>query len=536
MIGHAMAKPAKGVVRSIVDRLAATTEAALHVFERGSGLGEDFFRRLLKNLPGMVYRCRTDAAWTMEFVGPGCRELTGFRAHDLTEGRVASYRDLIHPDDRGRVIDALQQAVRSATSFQVGYRLRGVDGRERRVWEQGCAVTGPDGAVEAVEGFVTDVTAHFELAARAADREGQFRALVEGSLVGVYVVRGGRFTYANPRLGEIFGYTTDELLALPSALDIVHPEDRDLVAANLRRRLEGEVEALRYEFRGRRRDGTERHIEVHGRRVELEGEPTVVGTLLDVTQRKRHERRYSEIEKMNALGRLAGGVAHDLNNFLALIKTTAELVAMERPEDDALHRDMTEIVSATERGAALGRQLTHFGKTRRGPETQVCIESLLHDLSPGLQRLLGADIALNVHVEPVLPPVRLDPTHADEVLMNLIVNARDAMPHGGAVRVTARRLRQKQASGSRSGLRDEVVIEVADTGVGIPSQHLRHIFEPYYTTKGEAGTGLGLANVWRIVTDAGGVVEVVSEPGAGATFRVCLPVVPAEDTPSPHSD
>jgi PAS domain S-box-containing protein len=382
------------------------------------------------------------------------------------------------------------------------------------------------GGVEALEGFIADITEQTELATRSALREGQFRALVEQSLVGVYLIRDGRYTYVNPRFAEIFGHSVDGLLALPSVLDVVHPDDRDTVADDLRRRVEGELDALRYEFRVQRRDGSVRAVEVHGRRVDLEDGPAVMGTLLDITDRKRRAQRYHEEQKMEALGRLSAGIAHDLNNFLALIRTTAELAMVERPADEALTRDLTEIMAATDRGTALSRQLTQFGRARAGSGSTASLEFVIATLRPGLERVLGPAVLLDVSIEPGLPDVPLDPTHADEVVMNLVLNAYDAMPEGGPLTIKVGR-RAGGTDRSPAGHRhaEHVVLEVTDRGVGIPAADMRHVFEPYFTTKGDEGTGLGLANVWRIATDAGGAVEVESQVSMGATFRVYLPAV-----------
>ena len=527
-----MADSARDVVRTLVERLAATTGRAVHAFDRSPPQGEDFLRRLLRHLPGMAYRCRNDGARTMEFVSQGCRALTGFAPEDLVDDDVVAYVDLIHPDDRQAVRDAVNDAIVRGGSYQATYRLRRVDGQERRVWEQGSAVVDEQGRVSVLEGFVTDITEQAELAARSALHEGQFRALVEQSLVGVYLIRDGRFAYANPRLAEILGYDVGELTSL-AVRDVVHPDDRKLVGANLRRRLEGEAEGIRYEFRCRCKDGRERWVEVHGTRVDLEDGPAVMGTLLDITDRRRHAQRYHEEQKMEALGRLSAGVAHDLNNFLALIRTTAELAMLERPADEGLARDLSEIMAATERGTLLSRQLMHFARAREGVGSPVSLASILRHMQPGLERVLGHGIELRVTIDDAVPDVPLDATHADEIVMNLVLNARDAMPEGGTVSIT---LECREGGTERSPAVhrhvEHVVLEVADTGLGISPGSIKHIFEPYFTTKGDEGTGLGLANVWRIVSDAGGVVEVDSEEGAGASFRVHLPVLPMESPPN----
>jgi two-component system cell cycle sensor histidine kinase/response regulator CckA len=509
------------VVRSLVERLGWARVGLAGVPE-----GDEALRRLLKGFPGMAYRRRNDAGWTLELVSPGARTLTGFDPHDLLGSRRIAFRELIHPGDRERVEAAVLDAARSGSGFSVAYRVRRVDGGERRVLDSGRPVLGLDARIEAVEGWVTDAAAPHEAAEHSANREDQFKALVEQSLTGVYIVREGRFVYVNPHLAEIFGRSVDDLLALPSVGEVVHTDDREFVVENVRRRIEGEIDELRYEFRILRKDGQERVVEVHGRRITMDEGPAVMGTLLDVTERKRREHRYHETQMMEALGRLARGVAHDLNNFLAVIKSTAELAMLERPSDLALSDDLREIIGAAERGAALGRQLTRFGRTRTAPLTPVSLGALVMDLQPVLERALGGDVALRVAIDPHVPPVPVDPTHADEVVMNLVLNARDAMPNGGSIEITVtHEVFPRDPELPASPPAPRVVLEVSDTGTGIAPEHLRHIFEPYFTTKGEKGTGLGLANVWRIVTDAGGRVEVESSRGQGSTFRVLLPVL-----------
>jgi PAS domain S-box-containing protein len=527
-----MSEHGEGVARSPVDGRTAAAEPAFHTFQRRPPRGEEFLLRLLKNLPGMAYRCRNDPDWTMEFVSDGCRDLTGFAPTDLVDNGTVSYGDLIHPDDRARVWAGVQDAVVEGAPFEITYRIRRVDGRERTVWEQGSAVLGADGDVLAIEGFVTDVTDYARLTHRVKDQESQFRALVEQSIAGVYIIGDGRFRYVNPRFAEIFGYSVEEILGLGSVGDLVQPEDRDLVLDNLRLRFEGRIRELHYEFRGRQKDGGERVVEVHGRRIELDGASAVIGTLLDVTERKRTERRYHEAQKLEALGRLATGVAHDLNNFLSVVKTTAELLMAERAADAGLVSDLEGIVSAVERGTALSRQLTAFGNPRPTSRDGVSMPQLITDVAPILERMLGDHVDLCLCVDAGLPPVALDPVHAEELVVNLAVNARDAMGDGGTLTVRAYHPPERAADGTvrhADGVDSRrVVLEFTDTGVGMPPEVRSRVFEPYFTTKGERGTGLGLANVWRIVSDVGGLIELESEPGAGSTFRLSLPVARAE--------
>lgn len=498
---------------------------------------DQFLARLLRNLPGMAYRCANDSDWTMEFVSSGSKSLTGFDPADLIDNRVVSYGELIHPDDRERVWKTVQRSLDDHSSFRVTYRIRAADGSERWVWEQGLGIPSPDGRIEAIEGFITDITDHRELARRAESHEGRYRALVEQSLAGIYVIADGRFRYVNPRFAETFGYDVDEVTRLPSIAELVHPDDRALVREKVELRLEGELDAARYEFRGLRKDGHACQVEVQGTAIEWEGEPAILGILLDVTARKRAERMYHESRRMNALGRLATGIAHDFNNTLLVVRTTAELMATEVEEDSRLAEDLAAIVDAGKRASALCRELMRFGRGLPDTPSAIFLPDFLEGMTPILDRALGQKVELEMSFADDVPPVFMNPAALEEIVMNLVLNAGDAMPDGGTVSIRA----SMQGAGPadhppRSSASDqegpsaseEVVLEVTDTGVGMSEELRARIFEPYFTTKGDQGTGLGLGNVWRIVNDAEGRVEVTSKEGEGSTFQVILPALSSD--------
>lgn len=496
-----------------------------------------FVQRLMDNLPGMAYRCRNDPDWTMEFVSGGARQLTGLRPRELVGEDAVPYGHLIHPDDRDRVWQEVQQAVRDGNPFQITYRILPTTGGERWVWEQGCAARRPEGVVDAIEGFITDITERVDLARQVEAKEVEKRTLLEQPLVGVYVIRSGRFEYVNERLAEIFGYTVEELQALESITEVIHPDDRELVQGNLRERIGGISDAVRYEFKGLRKEGGVCDVEVHGRRVETETGPVVMGILVDITERKRAQRRYHQAQKMEALGELATGVAHDFRNVLAVIKTTAQLSAAENEGNSALQNDLIDILDAVDRGAALSRQLMKFGQPAPRKVEAVSLSSCVRDTAPILERTLGSGIELSCSLAPDLPVVRMDRSDLEEMITNLVFNARDAMPDGGTLTVRT----YSQPGGPREGRKHQrdvphVVLEVIDTGLGMSDKVQRRIFEPYFTTKGDGGTGLGLANVWRVCWDAGGIVMVDSELGVGTTFRVFLPTDGSGEADGLHPD
>jgi two-component system cell cycle sensor histidine kinase/response regulator CckA len=340
-------------------------------------------------------------------------------------------------------------------------------------------------------------------------------SLAEQPFFGVYLLQDGRFVYVNERFAQILGYTVDEVMQLPSVLDTVYEDDREMVREKIRSRLDGEVEQIRYSLRGRRKDGSPVELEVQGRRVLHDGRPAVAGIQFDVSDRARELRTYHARQKAEALGAMAAGVAHDFNNVLAAIGTTADLIAQEVEGRTA--EDVAEIREAVQRGARLCQRLMSFGAEVRGPEASASAGDVLSGLAPILERLLGRrKVRLSVHVPAGLPRVRVGSAEVEQIVMNLVVNAGDASPEGGEVELLA--------ALDESAAERRVLLEVRDRGAGIAPEHLGRIFEHYFTTKGDRGNGLGLGTVWQIVTSAGGEVKVDSKLGQGSTFAVLLPI------------
>jgi PAS domain S-box-containing protein len=508
-------------VRSVVERLTATTSRALHAPEAPEG--EDALHRLLRNVPGMVFRGTCDPARTMELVSQGSRDLTGFGPNELVWGKVVSYGSLVHPDDRRRVHEELNRSVLSGRPYQIEYRIRRVDGRERLVRETGQPVPRERGGV-ALEGFVMDINGGAVQSAPTAEPEGMLRVLGNQSRVGLYIIQDQRFEYVNARLAQVFGYDESELLELPSVTEIVHPDDRDAVTQHWRRRLEGRADGIPYEFRGRRKDGAEVTVEVIGQRVERGGTPAIAGALLDVTERRKGERRAGEAQKLEALGRLATGVAHDLNNVLATIKGTAQTLLVERAADEALASDLGQIVHAVERGSTIGRHLVELGRSRPPVDAAISLGQVIRDLEPVLARALGDGIELRLDLEDDIPYARVDSIQAEEMLTILAINAREAMRAGGVLTIG---LTVGTEVTFRAGMREGpyVVLQVSDTGSGVPPEIQSRLFEPSVGSRSPRWPGL--PRLWRLAHDAGGCVDFESVPERGSTFRITLPAAHA---------
>jgi PAS domain S-box-containing protein len=351
-----------------------------------------------------------------------------------------------------------------------------------------------------------------------------YRGIVEQSIAGIYLIQDGRFRYVNPVFGEIFGYTTDEILQMPVEA-LVAPEDRERVMTNLRRRTDGAVRTIQYAFTGVRKDGSPLAVEVHGSRVEHEGRPAVLGLLIDVTEKRKVEALYARAERLEALGRLAGGVAHDFNNLLTAIAGSASLL-LNGPLDPAERLELEEILKTTERGASLTKQLLVFGRGGPGPSRTVDLNAVIAEAMNLVRRLLDSRIRLTSNLSSRALPVRVDPHQIEQVIVNLVVNAQDAMPDGGTLTIATDLVPGAPASETMR-LHDGsplVTLAVSDTGTGIPPEIQHKIFEPFFTTKAARGTGLGLSTVHGIAEQSGGKVTVESTVGVGTTFTLSLPM------------
>jgi two-component system cell cycle sensor histidine kinase/response regulator CckA len=249
----------------------------------------------------------------------------------------------------------------------------------------------------------------------------------------------------------------------------------------------------------------------------------------DITERRRLEAQLLQAQKMDAIGKLAGGVAHDFNNLLMVISAYAELMLDSLAADDPLRHNLQEILTASGRAADLTRQLLAFSRKQMQSLQLLDLNSVIQEISKMLPRLIGEDIQLTVVPGSHLGSVKADPVQIEQVVMNLAANARDAMPGGGKLTIETSSLHLDEASVQQHSIvppGDYVLLSVTDSGQGIAPEHLAHIFEPFYTTKQEGkGTGLGLATVYGIVKQSGGFIWVYSEPGLGTTFKIYLPSI-----------
>ncbi|MCS6853597.1 MAG: ATP-binding protein [Elioraea sp.] len=373
---------------------------------------------------------------------------------------------------------------------------------------------------------------------------GGWRRLFDESPMGIAVVdRAGRIVLANRAAYALAGHLEPPPSA-PSLAALFHPEDRAKLETELARACSGLGVRQGLEFRLAERLGPD-GVPV-GCSVALvainplaEDDGTVCGAVVRMTDITRHrviETQLAQTQKMQAVGQLAGGIAHDFNNLLTTIIAATDFCLARRPLDEATEADLLHIRRSAERGAALVRQLLAFSRRQTLQPRVLRLADAIEDVASLLRRLLGHRVVLDLDLDRPGPFVRVDPVQFDQVIVNLALNARDAMPQGGTLSV-----RTAVLTVYRPMVRGQevippgryAVVEVADSGIGIPPEVLPRLFEPFFTTKKESGgTGLGLATVYGIVRQTGGFIAVDSKPGEGTTFRIYLPVASGEEVPA----
>jgi PAS domain S-box-containing protein len=368
-------------------------------------------------------------------------------------------------------------------------------------------------------------------------REKYYRTLTENALdLVILLSRDGTILYNSPSLTRILGYDLQANLGR-SAFNLVHPEDLPEMLQAFEAVAGIPEQMAQVEFRVRHADGSWRFMEAmaQNRLHDLEIGGVVVNSR-DVTDRKRLEDQLRQAQKMEAIGQLAGGVAHDFNNILTVISGHASLLLCRQTLDEAAVRSAQQIGQAAERAAGLTRQLLTFSRRQVMQPRRLDLNEVVSNVTKMLSRILGEDVSLHLSYSSAPLLIQADAGMLEQVLLNFAVNSRDAMPGGGvlSVKISEEEIRGARVNGSCEAREGRFAcLTVSDTGSGIPAETLPRIFEPFFTTKEVGkGTGLGLATVYGVVKQHQGWVEVESEVGKGTVFRVFLPVCPSANEPS----
>ncbi|HJP85809.1 MAG TPA: PAS domain S-box protein [Gemmatimonadaceae bacterium] len=367
------------------------------------------------------------------------------------------------------------------------------------------------------------------------ESETRFQAIIENAAEIVSIVEeGGARRYVSPAVTPVLGYQPNELVGR-SFFELVHPDDV-LAARVLMNEVADQPGSARSdEVRYRHADGSWRTLNVTAKNLhDVRGVEGIVINQRDITHQKALETELRQAQRMETVGQLAGGVAHDFNNLLTAINGRTDFLAEAKNLDSNQREDVEEIRRAAHRAASLTRQLLAFSRKQVLTPRVVDLNSVVRGMEPMLRRLIGEDISVQIIPDDSIGHIMADSGQLEQVLLNLSLNSRDAMPDGGVLRIETSSVRPDNPDivGTRLDPSNLVALSVSDTGEGMDEHTREHIFEPFFTTKPEGkGTGLGLSTVYGIVKQSGATITVDSEPGRGTTFRIYFPRTEAELAP-----
>ena len=458
----------------------------------------------------------------------------------------------LHPDEGLEAFRAvaLELLARKESFRDFENAARTKNGRIVWVSSNGIPTLNDRGELVGYRGSSTDITDRKRAEAAMRASEERYRLISENTADVIWLldVDSRRYTFVSPSVRQLLGYSPEEIVGQDIAVALT-PESREYAISRLTEVLarfadgDESVRTQVHQIDQLRKDGSIVRTEVAITLLQnQEGRVReILGVTRDVTERLQVEARLLQAQKLESVGRLAGGVAHDFNNLLTVINGYCDMLISDLPPGDELHETVTEIRTAGERAAALSGQLLVLSRKQVVQAREVNLNDIIREVEKMLGRVIGEDIRLESVLSPSLGPVLADPGHMHQILMNLAVNARDAMPNGGTLLIETTNLDLEEGFiGPYAEVQAGryVQLSVTDTGVGMTQEVLSHLFEPFFTTKkaGE-GTGLGLATVYGIVKQCGGSIWVYSQPGQGTNFRIYLPRIEpsavAKNDPAP---
>jgi PAS domain S-box-containing protein len=536
--------------------------------------GAEFrYRTLVEQIPAVTFLASLEDGTPELYVSPQIEDLLGYTQQEWLNDPFLWFRQL-HPDDRARWHEAFARTCATGVQFRSEYRFFARDGRVVWVLGECQVVRDDDGRPLFLQGIAFDITERKraeavtreirdelerqvrerttdllranellerEVAERRRveeamrDSRARLQAILDTAVDAVVVIDAqGIIRQCNPAVERLLGFTSEELVGqnvcrlMPSPFRDEHGQYlNNYLTTGVRH-----VIGIGREVTARRKDGSLIAADLTVGEMEIMGERLFVGFMHDLSKRKRLEEELRQAHKMEAVGRLAGGIAHDFNNLLTIINGYSEVLVHRLRPDDPGHEMVRQVRKAGERAAALTQQLLAF--SRRQPLAPIILDlnALIADMAVMLRRVIGEDVELITELNPDLCRTKADRVQLEQVLLNLAVNARDAMPGGG--RLT---LRTHSADLDAHRLRDGsvmpagryAVLDVEDTGTGMDEPTQALIFEPFFTTKEVGkGTGLGLAMAYGVVRQCGGFIDVRSAPGQGTRFAIHLPQATGE--------
>ena len=488
---------------------------------------EEKYRQLIENANEAIYVAQDGK---LVFANPMVNYLLGYKNEKLFS---SPFTDFIHPDDQKMVYESYVKRLKGE-KVKDNYIFRIVNKNGDSKWLSIRSINIIWEGKYATLNFSTNITDRVIIDKALRESEERYRNVVDVSPYAILIHIDGKVVFANQSCGDLFGASnTDDLLDKP-IIEYVHPDDRDIAIARIAEMSRSDKAVPLIEERMLRLDGKIIFVEVTATPIIHEEKQAILVILRDITERKHAaeekaqlEQQIRESQKVESIGRLAGGIAHDFNNMLSVIIGYGDAVLNKLPQEDPLREDVEEIIKAGQRSAALTRQLLAFSRRQTLQPEVLNLNDLILNLEKMLRSVIEEHIDLELPLYKDLANVIADPGQIEQVIMNLIVNARDAMPEGGKLIIETANVELDEAYTKKhagSTLGKFVMIAITDSGTGMDKETLEQIFEPFFTTKiKEKGTGLGLPTVYGIVKQSGGYIWVDSKPGKGTVVKIFLP-------------
>lgn len=500
-------------------------------------------RLISKERPSSVvnYITAFDETRNRLYISPQIEAMLGFSADEWIGDPDFVFKQL-HPDDRERVLAEIFESKDTGKPFRSEYRLLARDGHIVWVRDEAVVMRDEAGHPCLMQGLLLDISEQKRKEELLQKSESKFRTIFERVAVGIALVSmDGQLMESNHALREMLGYGEEEL-RYRVFNEFIHPEDAAVDIDLDQELIGGKRDHYQIEKRFIRKDGGVVWCQVNVSLVRggEKEHPFTICMVEDITERKRLETQFFQSQKMETIGRLAGGIAHDFNNLLTVIKGYTQLSLSQIQETDPCRENIEEIKGAAERAAELTNQLLTFSRRQILDMKVLDLNTIVRGLEKMMGRIIGEDIEMFTVLDDHLGKVKTDPARIEQVILNLVVNARDAMPAGGKLAIeTANVVLGETYVRTHIGVTpgSYVMLSVSDTGFGMSPEIKELIFEPFFTTKEEGkGTGLGLSTIYGIVRQSGGNIWVYSELGRGTTFKIYLPRVEEEIGALPVQD
>jgi two-component system cell cycle sensor histidine kinase/response regulator CckA len=487
---------------------------------------EERFRQLTENMKEVFFVVDSQFRETL-YISPGYEQVWG-RSCDSLRERPSSFLDAVGEESLG-ALRANIANVQAGEAGEVVFSITRPDGEQRWIHTHTVPVRNAAGEVYRIAGVSMDITDRHRAQHALEESEARYRLLSETSFDGIAISEDGIILEANTGYAQMFGHTREQVIGM-SILEFVADESLGETRGRIERNEPGT-----YELLAKHRDGRKLRLEATANAYRAGERVRRVTAIRDVSERHSLERQYRQAQKMEAVGRLAGGVAHDFNNLLTVISSYTSLLLTERGLTEPMRDDLTEIGKAAESAATLTRQLLAFSRQQVLQPKPLDLNEVVRGAGKMLQRVIGEDIEMRTAFEEAPCRVRADAGQLEQVVMNMAVNARDAMPDGGSLTLETANVELTDAiDGELFAVTPGpyVQLSISDSGTGMDEETRAQIFEPFFTTKEPGkGTGLGLSTVYGIVKQSAGYVSVDSQLGKGTTFKIYLPRIDSLEEP-----